>query len=64
MPSYTIEYHRVWIHTVEAESAKQAREIVEDNMSEDPDAEDYNYSVVKKAIKKVTHSPVNKSVEI
>lgn len=45
---YKVEYHRVWVKTVEAESRKEARRIMEDEMSEDADAEDYNYSVVKK----------------
>lgn len=48
MPSYKIEFHRVWVKTVEAENREEARRIVEEEMSEDPDAEDYNYSVVKK----------------
>jgi hypothetical protein len=48
MPSYKVEYHRVWVKTVEAENREQAREIAESEMSEDSDAEDYNYSVVKK----------------
>lgn len=48
MPTYKIEHHRVWIKTVATESRKQAREIMEDEMSKDPDAEDRNYSVVKK----------------
>ena len=49
MPSYKVEYHRVWVRTVEAESRKQARQIAEEEMGEDSDAEDYNYSVVKRA---------------
>lgn len=48
LPTYKIEYHRVWRHTVYAESREQARQIVEDGMSEEPDAEDYNYSIVRK----------------
>lgn len=48
MPSYKIEYHRVWVRHVEAESREQARRVAEEEMSEDSDAEDYNYSVVKK----------------
>ena len=48
MPVYKVEYHRVWVRTVEAESREQAREIAESEMSEDSDAEDFNYSVVKK----------------
>ena len=49
MPTYKVEYHRVWVKTVEAENRARAREIAEEEMGEDPDAEDYNYSVVKKA---------------
>lgn len=45
---FTIEYHRVWVQTVEAESRERARQIVLDEMSEEPDAEDYSYLVVKK----------------
>lgn len=48
MPSYKIEFHRVWVKTVEAKSRQQARQVAEDQMAEDPDAEDYNYSVVKR----------------
>lgn len=48
MPRYTVEYHRVWIKTVEADSREQARRIAEEEMGEDPDAEDRNYSVVKR----------------
>lgn len=48
MATYTIEYHRVWVRTVEAETRKAALQIVEGNMSEEPDAEDYSYSVTKK----------------
>lgn len=48
MPSYKIEYHRVWVKTVEAESRDKARKIIEEEMSEEPNAEDYSYSVVKK----------------
>lgn len=48
MPNYTIEYHRVWVKIVEAENREQARQIVEEEMSEEPDAEDHSYSVVKK----------------
>jgi hypothetical protein len=48
MPSYRVEYHRVWVRTVEAESGKEARRIAEEEMGEDADAEDYNYSVVKR----------------
>lgn len=44
---FRIEYHRVWVRTVEAESRKEARQIVEADMSEEPDAEDYSYSIVK-----------------
>lgn len=46
--SYRIEYHRVWVKTVDAESRERAREIVEAEMSEELDAEDYNYSIVKR----------------
>lgn len=48
MPNYEIEYHRVWVQTVEADSREKARQMVEEDMSEQPDAEDYSYSVVKK----------------
>ena len=48
MPTYKVEYHRVWVKTVEAENRERAREIAESEMGEDADAEDYNYSVVKK----------------
>lgn len=48
MPTYKIEYHRVWVRTIEAESREQARQIAEEEMGEDSDAEDYNYSVVKR----------------
>jgi hypothetical protein len=48
MPNYEVEYHRVWVKTIEAENREQAREIAESEMSEDSDAEDYNYSVVKR----------------
>jgi hypothetical protein len=48
MPVYKVEYHRVWVRTVEAENREQAREIAESEMGEDSDAEDYNYSVVKR----------------
>lgn len=48
MPSYHIEYHRVWVKTIEAESRKEAREIAEQEMGEESDAEDYNYLVVKR----------------
>ena len=48
MPSYKIEYHRVWVRTVEAENRKEARQTVEEEMSEEPNAEDYSYSVVKR----------------
>lgn len=47
MATYEIEYHRVWIRTVEAESREDARKIAEEEMGEDSDAEDYNYSVVR-----------------
>lgn len=50
MPTYRIEYHRVWVKTVEAESRKEAKQIVEEEMSEEPDAEDYGYAVVKRAV--------------
>lgn len=48
MPSYKVEYHRVWVKTVDAASREEARRIAEEGMSEEPDAEDYSYSVVKK----------------
>jgi hypothetical protein len=48
MPTYRVEYHRVWVKTVEAENRGQARRIAEGEMGEDSDAEDYNYSVVKR----------------
>jgi hypothetical protein len=48
MPNYRVEYHRVWVKTVEAENRKQALEIVEAEMSEESNAEDYNYPVVKR----------------
>lgn len=48
MPSYRVEYHRVWIKIVEAETRERARQIAEDEMGEESDAEDYNYSVVKR----------------
>jgi hypothetical protein len=47
MPSYRVEYHRVWVKTIEADNRSQARNLMEEEMSEDADAEDYNYSVVK-----------------
>lgn len=31
---YQIEYHRVWVKTVEAESREQARQTIEEEMSE------------------------------
>lgn len=49
MASYKVEYHRVWIKTVEADSREEARQIAEEEMSEEPDAEDYSYSVVKRS---------------
>lgn len=54
MASYTVEYHRVWVKTVEANSREQARQIMEDEMSKDPDAEDRNYSIVKKVTRLAT----------
>ena len=48
MPSYRVEYHRVWVKTIEAKNREEARRIMEEEMGEDADAEDYNYSVVKK----------------
>jgi hypothetical protein len=48
MPSYRVEYHRVWVKAVEAENREEARRIAEEEMSEEPDAEDYSYSVVKR----------------
>lgn len=50
MPNYEIEYHRVWRKTVEADSRKEARQLVEEEMSEEPDAEDYSYSIVKRNV--------------
>lgn len=47
MPNYTIEFHRVWVKTVEASSRSEARKMAEEEMGEESDAEDYNYSVVK-----------------
>jgi hypothetical protein len=47
MSSYKVEFHRVWVKTIEADSRKRAREIAELKMGEESDAEDYNYSVVK-----------------
>lgn len=49
MPRYKVEFHRVWVKTVEAESRAEARKIAEEEMGEESDAEDYNYSVVKKS---------------
>lgn len=49
MTTYKVEYHRVWVRTIEANNREEARQIAEEEMSEDPDAEDYNYSVVKRA---------------
>lgn len=46
--NYKVEYHRVWVKTVQAVSREQARKIAESEMEEESDAEDYNYSVVKK----------------
>lgn len=46
--NYQIEYHRVWLKTIEAESREQARLIAEEEMSEEPDAETYSYLVVKR----------------
>lgn len=51
---YKVEYHRVWVKTVEAESRKQAQDIVEQEMGEESDAEDYNYSVVKRDLPTTT----------
>lgn len=48
MPSYKIEYHRVWVITIEADSREQAKQIAQEEMSEEPDAEDYSYSVIKR----------------
>lgn len=48
MAEYKIEYHRVWVKTIEADSRREAQRIVE--MSEEPDAEDYSYTVVKKTV--------------
>lgn len=48
MPTYRVEFHRVWVKTVEAASRAEARKIAESEMSEESDAEDYNYSVVKR----------------
>ena len=48
MKKYRVEYHRVWVKTVEAESRAEAKRIVEEAMSEEPDAEDGSYSIVKK----------------
>lgn len=45
---YQIEYHRVWLKTVEADNREQARQIAEEEMGEESDAEDYNYAVVKR----------------
>jgi hypothetical protein len=47
MKEYKIEYHRVWVRTVEAQSRKEAKEIIEAEMSEEPDAEDYSYAVAQ-----------------
>lgn len=52
MPIYTIEYHRVWVRTVEAENREAARTLIEESMSEEPDAENYSYSVVKRESEK------------
>lgn len=51
---YRVEFHRVWIKTVEANSRKQAQEIAEAEMGEESDAEDYNYSVVKRDLPTTT----------
>lgn len=48
MAEYKVECHRVWVRTVEAENREEARRIAEEEMSEEPDAEDYSYSVVKR----------------
>lgn len=48
MAEYKVEYHRVWVKTVEAKSREEARQAVEEEMGEEADAEDYNYSVVKR----------------
>ena len=53
MRSYKIECHRVWVITVKAESRERAREIAEGEMAEEADAEDYSYSVVKRAAEPV-----------
>ena len=50
MPSYKVECHRVWLRTVEAASRKEAQRIAQEEMSEEPDAEDYSYSIVKREI--------------
>lgn len=50
MPRYKVEFHRVWVKTVDAENREQARKIAEAEMGEESDAEDYNYSVVKKSV--------------
>jgi len=47
MSNYKVEFHRVWVKTIEADNRKRAREIAELEMVEESDAEDYNYSVVK-----------------
>lgn len=48
MPVYKVECHRVWVVTVEAENREEARRIAAEDMSEEPDAEDYSYSVVRR----------------
>lgn len=52
MPTYKVECHRVWVVTVEAETREEARRIAQEAMSEEPDAEDYSYSVVKREERK------------
>lgn len=49
MPRYRIEYHRVWVKTVEAESRKEARQIAEEEMGEESDVEDLKLYGRKKA---------------
>lgn len=63
MPTYKVEYHRVWVKTVEAESREEARRITEEEMSEEPDAEDYSYSIVKKGSAAINPSHLQKETQ-
>lgn len=46
--TYTIEHHKVWTYTVEACSRKEALEKAEELINDEVDAEETNYTVVKR----------------